>query len=86
MNPDDIFKQIEEFTRQQLEIKEKELAEIIQKYDFIVGSNELKITLGRVLPEGAKIVYSRYIEDPTKCYMVKKFDITDLLFDDKRGE
>lgn len=80
MNPDDIFKQIEEMKRQQIEIAEKELAEIIQNYDFIVGSDELKVTLGRILPEGAKIIYSRYIDDPTKCYMVKKFDVMDLPF------
>lgn len=82
MNPDDIFKQIEELARQQVEIREKELVEIIQKYDFVVGSNELKTTLEQILPEGATIVYSRYIDDPTKCYAVKKFDIMDLLFND----
>lgn len=84
MNPDDIFKQIEEFARQQVEIREKELVEIIQRYDFVVGSNELKTTLEQILPEGATIIYSHYIDDPTKCYAVKKFDVMDLLFNDMR--
>ena len=85
MNPDEIFKCIKEFERLQAEHREKELVDIIQKYDFIVGSNALKTTLEQILPEGAKIIYSRYLDDPTKCYAVKKFDVMDLLFDDMRG-
>lgn len=74
------FKQIEEFIRQQREEKEKTLAEIIKKYDFIVGSKECKFKLMEALPEGANIICSPYFEDPTIIYAIKKFDILDYLF------
>lgn len=74
---DDFMEQIKEFQRQQLEEREKTLAEIISKYDFIVGSKDLKETLETFLPEGATIVYSPYIENLTSVYAVKKFDMMD---------
>ena len=70
---------IDEFIRQQTEYKERALAEIITKYDFIVGSIECKYRLMEILPEGATIVCSPHIEDPTMIYAIKKFDIRDLL-------
>jgi hypothetical protein len=84
---DDFIEQIKEFQRQQVEERERMLAEVVTNYDFMVGSNELKTTLEQILPEGAKIIYSYYIDDPTKCYAIKKFDVMDLLFNDiKKGE
>lgn len=76
---DDIFEEIEKFTRLQREYKEQELAEIITKYDFIVGSKECKLKLMEVLPEGANIICSPYIESPTMIYAIKKFDTMDLI-------
>lgn len=76
---DDMFEEIEKFTRLQREYKEQELAEIITKYDFIVGSKECKFKLMEVLPEGANIICSPYIESPTTIYAIKKFDTTDLI-------
>jgi len=73
----DFIEQIKKFQRQQLEEKEKALAEIITKYDFIVGSKDLKETLETILPEGANIAYSPYIEDLTSVYAIKKFDMMD---------
>lgn len=61
------------------EEREKTLAEIITKYDFIVGSKELKHELAAILSQDANIIYSPYIDDPTKIYAIKKFDIRDLL-------
>lgn len=75
---DSYFNLIEEFERQQREHTEKTLAEIITKYDFIVGSIECKYRLMEILPDGASIVCSPYIDDPTKIYAIKKFDIMDL--------
>ena len=72
---------IDEIVRQQREDTEKTLAEIITKYDFIVGSKEWKYRLMEILPEGASVVYSPYIDDSTKIYAVKKFDIMDLAAD-----
>lgn len=72
---DDFIEQIKEFQRQQLEEREKILAEVITKYDFVVGSKDLKEMLETILPEGANIVYSPYIEDVTSVYAIKKFDI-----------
>jgi hypothetical protein len=76
---------IEKFNREQMERTEKALAEIITKYDFVVGSIECKHRLMEILPEGANIVCSPYIEDPTMIYAIKKFDITDLIMG-KRAE
>ena len=79
MNIEYFFNEINEFNRQMLEEKERTLAEIITKYDFIVGSKELQVKLTEILPKGANIVYSPYIEDTTTIFAVKKFDIMDLL-------
>ena len=69
----------DEIIRQQREHKERTLAEIIEKYDFIVGSIECKHKLMEVLPEGANIICSPYIQSPTMIYAIKSFDISDLL-------
>lgn len=78
-NQNPILDQIMEFVDQQRVYQEKELAWIITKYDFIVGSIECKNKLMEILPDEANIVYSPYVEDPTKIYAVKKFDIKDLI-------
>ena len=78
-----INQMIDEIVRQQREHTEKILAEIITQYDFIVGSEECKCRLMKVLPEGANIVCTPYIDDPTKIYAIKKFDIMELC---KMGE
>ena len=75
---DNVFNQLEEFERQQREYTAKMLSEIITNYDFIVGSKECKYRLMEILPEGASVVCSPYIDDPTKIYAIKKFDIMDL--------
>ncbi len=74
-----VFETIDKFLRQQREYQEKALAEIIQNYDFAVGSKECKARLMEILPEGANIICSPYIEDPTMVYMIKKFDIQDYI-------
>lgn len=78
-NFDNFIDEAKEFQRQQLIEREKTLAEIITRYDFIVGSKDLKETLETILPEGANIVYSPYIEDSTSVYAVKRFDMIDYL-------
>lgn len=74
-----IFAEIEKFARLQMEYKERTLAEIITKYDFVVGSKECKCKLMEILPEGANIICSPYVENPTMIYVIKKFNIIDLL-------
>ena len=76
---DNMLEEIEKFNRLQREYQEQTLAEIITKYDFIVGSKECKYRLMEILPEGANIVCSPYIESPTTIYAIKKFDVMDLL-------
>ena len=78
MSIEDFYNQINEFNRQMLEEKERTLAEIITKYDFIVGSKELKVQLTEILPKGANIVYSPFIENPTTIFAIKKFNIMDI--------
>ena len=81
-----IYSNLEEIIRQEMEYKERTLAEIITKYDFIVGSNECKHRLMEILPDGANVICSPYIENPTMIYAIKKFDITDLLFETQKSE
>ena len=76
---------INEFIRQQREYTERTLAEIITKYDFIVGSIECKHKLMEILPEGANIICSPYIESPTTIYAIKKFDPMDLIMGAQEG-
>lgn len=75
---DPIGEMIDKIVCQQKVYTEKALAEIITKYDFIVGSKECEHMLMEALPEGARIVCSPYVNDPTKIYAIKKFDIMDL--------
>ena len=83
-NIDKLFSEIEEFYRLQREHQEQTLAEIIEKYDFVVGSMECKEKLTEVLPADANIVYSPYIDSPNLIYAIKKFDVMDLLFEEVR--
>lgn len=76
---DNYAEQIKEFQRQMVIEEEKTLAEIITRYDFLVGSKDLKETLKTILPEGANIVYSPYIRDLTSVYACKRFNIMDYL-------
>lgn len=86
MSIEDFYNKMNEFNRQMLEERERILAEIITKYDFIVGSKELKLKLTEILPKGANIVYSPFIEDVTMVYAVKKFDVMDLLREPYKAE
>lgn len=79
MSIEDFYNQVNEFNHQMMEERERTLAEIITKYDFIVGSKELKVKLTEILPKGANIVYSPFIEDVTTVFAIKKFDVIDLL-------
>ena len=72
---DNLFSVIEEVVRLQTE---RELAELIQNYDFIVGSKEAQYALTKVLPKDAKVIYSPFIEDTNLVYAVKKYDILDI--------
>lgn len=77
---------LNEFIRQQREHTERTLAEIITKYDFIVGSKECKHKLMKIFPEGMNIICSPYIEDPTIIYAIKKFDAMDLIMGSQESE
>lgn len=83
---DEMFAEIEKFNRLQREYTEQTLAEIITKYDFIVGSIECKYKLMEILPEGANIICSPYIGSSTTIYAIKKFDTMDLLFEPQEGK
>lgn len=77
-NCDNIIEEAKKFIRLRMEYQEQVLAEIITKYDFIVGSEGCKRKLMEILPEGANIICSPYIESSTTIYAIKKFDIIDL--------
>ena len=38
------------------------------------------------LPDGANVICSPYIVNPTMIYAIKEFDITDLLFETQKSE
>lgn len=78
-----MIEELEKFTRLQMEYKEKTLAEIITKYDFVVGSKECKHRLMEILPEGANIICSPYVVSPTMVYAIKKFDIIDYISEEE---
>lgn len=77
---------VDEIARQQMEYTERTLAEIITKYDFIVGSIECKHKLMDILPKGVNIIYSPFVENPTMIYAIKKFDIMDLFENPYKAE
>ena len=72
------FEIIEKYIQECEERREKTLTEIITRYDFLVGSKELKCRLIEALPKGAKIIYSPYIESSTTVYAIKKFEVSSL--------
>lgn len=72
------FEMIEKAIQECEEQREKSLAEIIVRYDFLVGSEELKCRLIEALPKGVKIIYSPYIESSTTVYAIKKFEVISL--------
>jgi len=80
-NWNEIGNYISKFVEQEMEEREKELARLVSEYDFIVGSIECKRELIKVLPPKANIVYSPYVADRRTVYVIKKFDIADLISD-----
>lgn len=70
---------INEIIRQQREHTERTLAELIDKYDFLVCSTELMNKVEEMLPEGSHITYTPYIGDPAAIYAIKKYNVMDLL-------
>ena len=81
-----MFEEMEKLRKSIDEYTEQTLAEIITKYDFFVGSKELKGKLIEALPKDAKIVYSPFIEDPTAVYAIKKFEVSSLFSEPYKPE
>jgi hypothetical protein len=76
---DSFFQRIEDFEREWREHREQELAKICEEHDFIVGSPELKLQLLEHLPNGANVVYSKYLDDPTMIIAIRKFRLSEYL-------
>ena len=76
---DSFFEQIEKYEREWREHREQELAKICEEHDFIVGSPELKLQLLEHLPNGANVVYSKYLDDPTLIIAIRKFNLSEYL-------
>ena len=77
---------IEKLIHQLKKYTEKTSDEIIANYDFFVGSRECKYRLMEILPKGASIIYSPYIENPTMIYAMKKVDIEEMMDDESEEE
>lgn len=58
---------------------EQALADAVQRYDFIVGSQEVRLKLIQVLPKEARIVYSPYITESNMIHAVAHIDMANLL-------
>ena len=76
---------VEKAVQFQREYTERTLADIITKYDFIVGSIEYEHKLMELLPEGATVICTPYVS-PTTIYAIKKFDVLDLLKEPYKAE
>ena len=77
---------IERMKQLELEAQEKELAYLIERYDFLVGSIECRHMLEQILPDGANIICSKYIVEPMTIYAIQKIDLRDYLLGDFRVE
>lgn len=66
-----ISEMIEKMLKIETDLKERTLAKIIQENDFVVNNPYMKIRLEEVLPQGAKISISPYVEDGV-VIMIKK--------------
>lgn len=75
---DDINYILHEYIRQQIEHKERSIVDMIQKYDFIVGSKECMHKLYKILPNECKVIYTPYIDNPSMIYAIKRYDLNDL--------
>lgn len=62
---------IEDMLKIEEDLKERCLAKIVQENDFIVNNAYMKIRLEEVLPKGAKISISPYVDEST-VIMIKK--------------
>lgn len=83
---DNINSLLNEYIQQQIEYEERVLSNIIQNYDFIVGSKECKYKLMEILPKDYEIICSPYINSPTMIYAIKRFELNDLLLKDSQKE
>lgn len=79
MSIEEFYDEMNKIYHQMMEDKEKTLVDIITKYDFIVGSADLKEKLTEILPKEANIVYSPLIENDTTIFAIKKIDVWDLI-------
>ena len=62
-------KAIDDFNREQAEYEHKQLIKLCEENDFIVPSVEIREKLEKVLPEGTRIIVSKF----TNCVlMIKK--------------
>ena len=75
---DDINYILNEYIREQMERKEKSLVDMIQNYDFIVGSTECMHKLQEILPKDCEVIYTPYIYTPSAIYAIKRYNLNDL--------
>ena len=73
-----IAKAIDDFVKQEAELRHKILVKACEENDFIVPDEKTREVLKKILPESANITVSKYTD---YVLMVKKFEIPDC-FDD----
>lgn len=86
MSIEEFYEELNKLYFQMIEEKERALIDITTKYNFVVGSADLKDRLTKILPKEAKIVYSPLIEDQTTIFAIKKVDIIDLIITESEEE
>ena len=73
-----IAKAIDDFVKQEVELRHKILVKTCEENDFIVPDEKTREVLKKILPENAKIFVSKHTD---YVLMVKKFEIPNC-FDD----
>ena len=72
-----IGKVIDDFVKQEAELRHKILVKACEENDFIVPDEKTREVLKKILPENASITVSKFTD---YILMVKKFDPSELLW------
>ena len=75
-----MLKVVEDFNRKQAEYEHKQIIKLCEENDFVVPSVEIKEQLEKVLPEGTKIIVSKF----TDCVLMVKKCVLDPCYIQER--
>jgi hypothetical protein len=82
-------KAIDDFNRMQAEYEHKQLIKLCEENDFIVPSVEIREQLEKVLPEGARIIVSKFTDCVLmikKCVLDSCYIVSDFKIEETKDE